>query len=48
MEAATAATEEQVFEGVAESRRTMAFHNTTDANATEPDPKQVADLLSNI
>ncbi len=34
-----------MFEGVAESRRTMVFHNTTDANASEPDPKQVAALL---
>ena len=45
MEAAAAPREEQVFEGVAESRHTMAFHNTTAANATEPNPNQVAALL---
>ncbi len=45
MEASAASIEEQIFEGVAESRHTMAFHNTTDANASEPDPNQVAALL---
>ena len=45
MEAAAAPTEEAIFEGVAESRHTMAFHNTTDASADEPDPNQVAALL---
>ena len=45
MEAGVASVEEAVFEGVAESRRTMAFHNTTDATIGEPDPKQVAALL---
>ena len=44
MEASAAPVEEQVFEGVAESRQTLAFHNTTDASTEEPDPNKVATL----
>ena len=32
MEVSAAPEEEAVFEGVAESRQTLAFHNTTDAS----------------
>ena len=45
MEASQAPTEEAIFTGVAESRQTMAFHNTTEASINEPDPRQVALLL---
>ena len=44
MEASAAPTEEAVFEGVAESRQTLAFHNTTDASSEEPQPNKVATL----
>ena len=44
MEASAAPTEEAVFEGVAESRQTLAFHNTTDASTDEPQPNKVATL----
>ena len=45
MEASAAPEEEAVFEGVAESRQTLAFHNTTDPSITEPEPQQVATLM---
>ena len=45
MEMSAAPEEEAVFEGVAESRQTLAFHNTTDASIQEPEPQQVATLL---
>ena len=45
MEASTALVEEAVFEGVAESRQTLAFHNTTDPSIAEPEPQQVATLM---
>ncbi len=44
MEASAAPVEEAVFEGVAESRQTLAFHNTTDASSSEPQPNKVATL----
>ena len=44
MEASTALVEEAVFEGVAESRQTLAFHNTTTASSSEPQPNKVATL----
>ncbi len=44
MEADAAPVEEAVFEGVAESRQTLAFHNTTDASSSEPQPNKVATL----
>ncbi len=36
MEASAAPVEEAVFEGVAESRQTLAFHNTTNTSSSEP------------
>ena len=45
MEMSAAPEEEAVFEGVAESRQTLAFHNTTDPSITEPEPQQVATLM---
>ena len=45
MEMSMAQEEEAVFEGVAESRQTLAFHNTTDPSITEPTPNQVATLM---
>lgn len=33
-----------MFEGVAESRQTLAFYNTTDASSSEPQPNKVATL----
>ncbi len=44
MEASAAPVEEAVFEGVAESRQTLAFHNTTTASSEEPQPNKVATL----
>ena len=44
MEASAAPVEEAVFEGVAESRQTLAFHNTTTASSSEPQPNKVATL----
>ena len=41
---AVASVEEAVFERVAESRHTLAFHNTTEASSEEPEPNQVATL----
>ena len=45
MEAGVALVEEAVFEGVAERRQTLAFHNTTKASSREPEPNKVATLL---
>ena len=45
MELGAAPLEEALFSGVAESRQTLAFHNTTDASIQEPEPNQVATLL---
>ena len=45
MEMSAAPEEEAVFEGVAESRQTLAFHNTTDPSIQEPEPQQVATLM---
>ena len=45
MEMSAAPLEEAVFEGVAESRQTLAFHNTTDPSIAEPEPQQVATLM---
>ena len=45
MEMSAAPEEEAVFEGVAESRQTLAFHNTTDPSIAEPAPQQVATLM---
>ena len=45
MEMNAAPEEEAVFEGVAESRQTLAFHNTTDPSIQEPEPQQVATLM---
>ena len=36
MEVSAASVEEQVFEGVAESRQTLAYHNTTTISSSEP------------
>ena len=45
MEMSAAPLEEAVFEGVAESRQTLAFHNTTDPSIAEPEPQRVATLM---
>ncbi|MGB3852103.1 MAG: DUF6443 domain-containing protein [Tunicatimonas sp.] len=45
METAAAPTEEALFMGVAQSRHTLAFHNTTDASSEELNPNKVATLL---
>ncbi len=45
MEASAAPVEEAVFEEVAESRQTLAFHNTTEASPQEPQPNKVATLM---
>ena len=45
METTAAPEEEMLFDGVADHRQTLAFHNTTEASQLAPSPNKVATLL---
>ena len=45
MEMSAAPLEEALFQNLASSRQTLAYHNTTDASISEPVPNKVATLL---